>query len=212
MNQVPQLNLVNNEINEIKLNRRDKKDRVEKRPKVEEEIKRISQEIYIRWKSNKLMRERNYTHEQAIHKSEERWKKESAEVTRLFYKAAVIENTILGDEDITTRKKKRETKRKENQHPYLLFCKENREEVAKKFKPKEVLTELSKMWKALSEDEKQKYIVMAKRNKEMEQNEQNDIPTQVTHAMPSVQTVQIEQAVPSDYQIQNPLIQGQPPF
>ena len=60
------------------------------------------------------MRERNYTHEQAIHKSEERWKKESAEVTRLFYKAAVIENTILGDEDITTRKKKRETKRKEN--------------------------------------------------------------------------------------------------
>ncbi|KAL7714617.1 hypothetical protein QTN25_007920 [Entamoeba marina] len=143
-----------------------KKRKNEHRPEHREDmLKEIAQEIYIRWKVRKLVKERGYNEERAEKKAEKRWKKETADVTRLFYKAAIMENTMLGDEDVFTKKRKKEAKIKENCHPYLLFCKEHREQLSNKHNGKDILTILSSMWKKLDPSEKAKYVDSAKRNK-----------------------------------------------
>ncbi|ELP93344.1 hypothetical protein EIN_057290 [Entamoeba invadens IP1] len=152
----------------------------------EENLKEIAQEIYIRWKTRKLIRERNYDDDRAEKKAEKRWRKETAEVTRLFYKAAILENTMLGDDETIGKKKKKEAKIKEDCHPYLLFCKEHREELSSKYNGKEVLTILSEMWKKLDPLEKNRYVESAKKNK-------------LSHA-PHPQSTPIQQNIyPRDY-------------
>ncbi|EKE40032.1 hypothetical protein ENUP19_0209G0005 [Entamoeba nuttalli] len=138
----------------------------------EEMLKEIAQEIYIRWKVRKLLREQSYDVERAEKKAERRWRKETADVTRLFYKAAIMENTMLGDEESLGRKKKKEAKIKEDCHPYLLFCKEHREQLGTKYNGKEVLTILSEMWKKLDPVEKDKYNLLAKKNKMIQTTQQ----------------------------------------
>nr|BAN41473.1 hypothetical protein [Entamoeba invadens] len=148
----------------------------------EENLKEIAQEIYVRWKTRKLVKERSYDLERAEKKAEKRWKKETAEVTRLFYKAAIMENTVLGDEESIGKKRKKEAKIKEDCHPYLLFCKEHRDELSAKYGGKEVLSVLSEMWKKLGPEEKNKYIEVAEKNKlnktkQQEQQQQQGMMT-----------------------------------
>lgn len=159
----------------------------------EELLKELAEEIYIRWKvkkmkekhekemKDKLMEEKlEFDELKAEKKAEKRWRKETADTTRLFYKAAMLENTMLGDDEMLFRKKKKEAKIKEDCHPYLLFCKEHREQLGNKYNGKEVLTLLSDRWKKLDQTERNKYIDMAKKNKmiqnQMIEDDQMDAP------------------------------------
>ena len=58
-------------------------------------------------------------------------------------------------------------------NPFLLYCKDHRENVREKGSRVKGMCTLSSMWKALGEEEKQKYVDMARQNKakDMKQNE-----------------------------------------
>ena len=108
-------------------------------------------------------------------KMAKRWRKESSEVTRLFIKAALLEHAMLGEDEILVRKKKKEAKIKENCHPYLLFCKEQREELGSRYNGKEILSVLSDMWKKLSSEEKAQYAEKAQKNKRLQTDTFNQV-------------------------------------
>ena len=115
-----------------------------------------------------------FAEEQSIKKIERRWKKESNDIVKLYLKAAMLENAMLGENEVMVRKKKKETKIREECHPYLLFCKEHREELANGYNGKDVLSVLSDMWKKLDPVEKEKYTEKAKRNKKLQSETVNE--------------------------------------
>ncbi|KAL7717865.1 HMG box domain-containing protein [Entamoeba marina] len=103
----------------------------------------------------------------AEEEAERRWETETDEVTQLYQKTAVIENVLLGEDGYLLKRKKTEgVKRKEDWHPYLLFCKEHREELkVEGHNGNELMSMLSTKWKDLSDGEKLRYSEIAKENK-----------------------------------------------
>ncbi|KAL7712568.1 HMG box domain-containing protein [Entamoeba marina] len=119
----------------------------------------ITKAIYIRWKTNKLVNERQMDLAKAKTKALSKWKKITDEKKQQYYKIACIECHLLNDGDAI--------KRKEECHPYLLFCKEHRDEVkAQGNNGNEVMKILSNKWNALSPKERKAYKDKATENKE----------------------------------------------
>ncbi|KAL7722102.1 HMG box domain-containing protein [Entamoeba marina] len=127
----------------------------EKMEKREEDLFSLAKGIYIKWKGREIMREDpNIIKKNAEEEAERRWETETDEVTQLYQKTAVIENKTEG------------VKRKEDWHPYLLFCKEHREELkVEGHNGNELMSMLSTKWKDLSDGEKLRYSEIAKENK-----------------------------------------------
>ncbi|EKE41176.1 hypothetical protein ENUP19_0172G0022 [Entamoeba nuttalli] len=134
----------------------------------EQEKIEIAQAIYIRWKTKKLINERLLTPEKAKAKATAKWSKLDEDKMQKFYKVASIECHLLNEDGTYGKRKKGDiTKRKEEYHPYLLFCKENRDRVkAEGHTGNEIMKYLSNMWKAMSEDERKKYKDLAQHNKD----------------------------------------------
>ena len=186
----PQIQTYTKPIEPITTDRKPRKKRTDTKPEQrDEQLKDLALEIYIRWKLRKMqekhfkdVQERiergeevvEFAEEQSIKKIERRWKKESADVVKLYLKAAMMENAMLGEDVVMVRKKKKETKIKEECHPYLLFCKEHREEIANGYTGKDVLSVLSDMWKKLDPVEKEKYAEKAKKNKRLQNEMTNE--------------------------------------
>ena len=134
----------------------------------EQEKLEIAQMIYIRWKVRKLMSDKQMTLEKAKAKAQAKWNKMDEEKMTKFYRIASIECHLLNEDESYGKKKKVDiSRRKEENHPYLLFCKENREKIRLEgHAGNDVMKALSDMWKSLPENEKNKYIELAKKNRD----------------------------------------------
>jgi hypothetical protein len=86
-----------------------------------------------------------------------------------------IENALLSDSVTIKKKRKADTsRRKEEWHPYLLFCKMKREELqAQGISGNAIMKQLSHMWKNLSEKDKQRFVETAKENKRKDLEKEN---------------------------------------
>ena len=139
------------------------------RQEQQEQVKlEIAQLIYIRWKVRKLLSEKQMTLEKARAKAQAKWNKLDEEKMTKFYRIASIECHMLNEDESLGKKKKVDiSKRKEENHPYLLFCKDNRDKVRNEgHSGNDVMKVLSDMWKSLPENEKNRYIDLAKKNRE----------------------------------------------
>ena len=152
----------------------------------------------------KKLEKSEMTENEKIMKIEKKWKKISSENKMLYEQLAYIEMVFLGNFCVMKKKRKQDTsRRKEDWHPYLLFCKQNRENVISEgISGSSVMKKLSFLWKNLSEKEKEKYVIEAKQNKqkdlENEMNEKNKIeffnpPTNLT--IPVVSNIPIVDVV-----------------
>ena len=139
----------------------------EKEDEQEQERLEIAKMIYIRWKIRKLMQEKQMTIEKARQKALLKWGKMDEEKMLKFYRIASIECHMLNEDECYGKKKKIDvSKRKEEHHPYLLFCKDHRDKVKSEgHSGNEVMKVLSEMWKELPEEIKNKYREIAKVNK-----------------------------------------------
>ncbi|BFU20139.1 high mobility group box domain containing protein [Entamoeba histolytica HM-1:IMSS-B] len=168
---------------------RDKKEKKksEKKPKKEgarelkrrkkEEIATLSKEIYTMFVKRSLLAS-GLSEEEAEKKVDKRWKKAGHEVKVVYEQLAYIESVLIGNAAVMKKKRKADTsRRKEDWHPYLLFCKVKRDSVVNDgISGSAVMKRLSVMWKNLSDKEREKYTVLAKENKrkdlEKEANEE----------------------------------------
>ena len=108
------------------IEKKPRKKRAENKPERKEEmLKDLAQEIYIRWKVKKMQEKAAketkkemttdeflpFTDETLEKKAMKRWKKETAETTKLFFRAALIENLMLGEDEFAPmiKRKKKET-------------------------------------------------------------------------------------------------------
>ncbi|BFU18316.1 high mobility group box domain containing protein [Entamoeba histolytica HM-1:IMSS-B] len=149
----------------------------EKNERREGELTDLARGIYMKWKGRELVRENpTLTMKIAEERALELWETEQEDVIQTYFKTAIIENVLLGEEGYSIKKKKNDgMKRKEEWHPYLLFCKEHREELKQEgVSGNEVMTMLSDKWKALSEDERSHYSELAKENKKRDLGDEEE--------------------------------------
>ncbi|ELP88160.1 hypothetical protein EIN_223730 [Entamoeba invadens IP1] len=174
--------------NYSRTDKKQKKKDKEKKPRKEgvremkkrkkEELANISREIYEMFVKRTLI-SGGMTESEAMLKIEKKWKKAGSEVKKTFEQLAFIECSLIGDLAVMKKKRKADTsRRKEEWHPYLLFCKMNRESLSTEgISGSTVMKKLSDTWKTLPETEKAKYCEMAKENKkrdlELEGNKSN---------------------------------------
>ena len=113
--------------------------------------------------------------EETERKMEKKWKKLPHDVKMIYDQLAYIENALLSDTVTIKKKRKADTsRRKEEWHPYLLFCKMKREELqAQGITGNAVMKQMSQMWKNLNEKDKQRYIETAKENKRKDLEKEN---------------------------------------
>ena len=140
----------------------------EKNERRETELSELARSIYIKWKGREFHKENpTISIQDCEKKAASQWVEEPDEVVQVYYKTAVMENVLLGEEGFLYKKKKNEgSKRKEDWHPYLLFCKQHREELKQEgVSGNEVMSMLSEKWKALPEEERRRYAEIAKENK-----------------------------------------------
>ena len=149
----------------------------EKNERRDMEIADLAKSIYIKWKGREIHKENPAV---SILECEKRaamnWDAETDDVTQAYFKTALMENVLLGEETYMFKKKKAEgSKRKEEWHPYLLFCKEHREELrSQNVSGNDVMTILSEKWKALPEEERARYAGIAKENKRRDLGDEED--------------------------------------
>ncbi|ELP95182.1 hypothetical protein EIN_429580 [Entamoeba invadens IP1] len=150
-----------------------------------EDVEEMAQALYIYWKSRDIARSGECDYEEANERAEFMWKNEANEkIIDEFKKAAAVQIVMLGGEYIGNKRKRQVKnefgKNRAECNPFLLFCKDHRENVREKGSRGKGMTTLSSMWKELSEDEKQRYIGRAKVNKTKElKGEEN--PTDPIH-------------------------------
>ncbi|ELP87126.1 hypothetical protein EIN_496710 [Entamoeba invadens IP1] len=132
----------------------------------------IAEAIFVRWKTRKLMKERDIEYQTAKTKAQSKWSKLSDDKIQKFYRIATIECHLLNEDGLSGKKKIGDiSKRKEEYHPYLLFCKENREKVKEEgFTGNEIMKHLSELWKEMPEDKKKKYQDLALQNRNKNNN------------------------------------------
>ena len=106
--------------------------------------------------------------EEANEKAEQMWEEAPEETKELFRRAAVVQDIMLGG---AMGKRRRHTKGGEfaqnraEYNPFLLYCRDHRENVREKGSRGKGMSTLSAMWKELPESEKEKYQELAKANK-----------------------------------------------
>ncbi|KAL7721090.1 HMG box domain-containing protein [Entamoeba marina] len=151
-----------------------KKEKKNKKKKgVNEDVEEMALALFIYWKSKDLMRTGTCQYEEACEKAELMWTNETDDTTmELFKKAAAVQIVMLGGE-FTTQKKRKQVRsdlerNRAECNPFLLYCKDHRENVREKGSRGKGMTTLSNMWKALPENEKEKYQELAKQNKSKE--------------------------------------------
>ncbi|KAL7719085.1 HMG box domain-containing protein [Entamoeba marina] len=171
-----------------------------KKKEVNEDVEEMALALFIYWKSKDLMRTGTYQYEEASEKAELMWKDETDDTTlELFRKAAAVQIVMLGGLYVAPKKRKQARSDLERNraecNPFLLYCKDHRENVREKGSRGKGMTTLSNMWKALPENEKEKYQELAKQNKSKEKEKlaeaQNsnlhDVnPPLVNHSNPSL--------------------------
>ncbi|ELP86913.1 hypothetical protein EIN_314720 [Entamoeba invadens IP1] len=141
-----------------------------KKKEVNEDVEEMAQALFIYWKSKELLRTNEYQYDDANEKAEELWHEEADEQTLdLFRKAAAVQIVMLGGEFVA-QKKRRQAKSEMDRNraecnPFLLFCKDHRDNVREKGSRGKGMTTLSGMWKLLPDEEKEKYVTAAKQNK-----------------------------------------------
>ncbi|KAL7714619.1 HMG box domain-containing protein [Entamoeba marina] len=153
-----------------------------KRDSSNEEVEEMAQALFIYWKSRDIVRTGECDFDEANEKAELMWKEETNEHTLdAFRKAAAVQIVMLGGEYVGNKRRRQVKsefgKNRAECNPFLLFCKDHRENVREKGSRGKGMTTLSTMWKNLTEDEKTKYVEMAKTNKSKEiKNEANEVP------------------------------------
>lgn len=151
-----------------------KEDRKQKKRKeVNEDVEEMAQALFIYWKVKELMKTGVCQYEEANERAESMWRHEMDDATLdLFRKAAAVQIVILGGEFIPQKKRKHQRNDVERNraecNPFLLFCKDHIENVREKGSRGKGMTTLSTMWKQLTDKEKEKYVEMAKQNKNRE--------------------------------------------
>ena len=149
----------------------------EKNERRDNEIADLAKAIYIKWKGKEIHKENPTS---PLIECEKRaslnWDNEPDEVTQVYFKTAVMENVLLGDDCGMYKKKTKEVnKRKEDWHPYLLFCKEHREELKNdNVSGNDVMTMLSEKWKSLPDEERARYGMIARENKKRDLGDDED--------------------------------------
>ncbi|ELP90028.1 hypothetical protein EIN_403620 [Entamoeba invadens IP1] len=141
----------------------------EKSERREGELNDLAKAIYMKWKGREYLREApTLTMKQAEERASAVWDTEPEDITQRYYKTAIIENVLLGEDGYLFKKKKNDgMKRKEEWHPYLLFCKQHREELKQEgVSGNEVMAMLSDKWKSLTEEERGNYAEQARINKQ----------------------------------------------
>ncbi|BFU26759.1 hypothetical protein EHI8A_002360 [Entamoeba histolytica HM-1:IMSS-B] len=174
-------------------NKEDKK--LKKKKEINEDVEEMAQALFIYWKSKELMRSKDIQYEEANEKAELLWKDKIDDGTlELFRKAAAVQIVMLGGEFIAQKKKKIQKcsfeRNRAECNPFLLFCKDHKENVREKGSRGKGMTTLSNMWKELPDSEKEKYLEIAKQNKSKERRCLNkDIQEQDNLAVPSIQSI-----------------------
>ena len=89
------------------------------------------------------------------------------EQLKLYGDLAFIESVFFGNSIPLKKKRKADTsKRKEEWHPFLLFCKEHRDGVLKEgYTGSSVMSVLSARWKELPKADQDRYKTLARENK-----------------------------------------------
>ena len=155
-----------------------------------EEVEEMAQALYIYWKSRELIKtEECDDYEEANERAEILWKEETNEkVLDDFRKAAAVQIVMLGGEVVANRKRKQNRseygKNRAECNPFLLFCKDHKENVREKGSRGKGMTTLSNMWKDLPDSEKAKYIDIARENKAKELRTEADLVHGIQTAQP----------------------------
>ena len=130
--------------------------------------------------------------DEANEKAEQMWAEETEDLRDLFRRAAVVQDIMLGN---AMGKKRRQGKSEYAQNraeynPFLLFCKDHRENVREKGSRGKGMSTLSSMWKDLPEEEKGKYLDLAKANKAKDSSKTADASAStVQDPQPTLQDV-----------------------
>ncbi|KAL7719416.1 HMG box domain-containing protein [Entamoeba marina] len=132
-----------------------------------EEIEELSHAVYIYWKAKEMVKTKEFDVDDANEKAEQMWADENEDVRETFRRAAVVQDIMLGN---AMGKKRRQGKSEYAQNraeynPFLLYCRDHRENVREKGSRGKGMSTLSAMWKDLPESEKERYQEQAKANK-----------------------------------------------
>ena len=128
----------------------------EEKRKRKEELQMLSREIFEMFMKRKYLSV-DLSDEEIERKMDKKWKKLPHDMRKVYENLAYIENTLLSDNVTMKKKRKADTsRRKEEWHPYLLFCKMKRDSVVNEgITGNAVMKRLSTLWKNLSEKEKE---------------------------------------------------------
>ena len=156
----------------------DKTKKKKKRETNNEEVEEMAQALYIYWKSRDIVKNGECDYEEANERAEIMWKSEENEkILDDFRKAAAVQIVMLGGEYIGNKPKRHVRsefgKNRAECNPFLLFCRDHRENVREKGSRGKGMITLSSMWKDLSFEEKNRYIEKAKLNKAKDSAMQN---------------------------------------
>ena len=138
-----------------------------------EDVDELAQALFVYWKSREIMKEGECDYEEANDRAETIWKEETNEhLIETFKKAAAVQVVMLGGEYYGTKRRRQVKsdygKNRASSNPFLLYCKDHKENVREKGGRGKGMTTHSTMWKGLPEEEKLKYVEMAKTNKTKE--------------------------------------------
>ncbi|EAL50048.2 high mobility group box domain containing protein [Entamoeba histolytica HM-1:IMSS-B] len=164
------------------------KTKKKKRDIANEDVEEMAQALYIYWKSRDIVKAGECDYDEANERAEIMWKNEENEkILDDFRKAAAVQIVMLGGEYIGNKRKRQVRsefgKNRAECNPFLLFCRDHRENVREKGSRGKGMTTLSSMWKDLPETEKIRYVELAKTNKTKEIHVDNvkpvvdDMPT-----------------------------------
>ncbi|ELP88356.1 hypothetical protein EIN_227890 [Entamoeba invadens IP1] len=178
INAVYEQEQLNNPMNTVPPVEQEMKERKRKPSMYTEEIEELSHAVYIYWRAKEMVKTKEYEVDEANEKAEQMWASESEDIRETFRRAAVVQDIMLGN---AMGKKRRQGKSEFAQNraeynPFLLFCKDHRENVREKGSRGKGMSTLSQMWKDLPETDKEKYQEQAKQNKAKEISAKSDVP------------------------------------
>ena len=161
---------VSGEMRDMSNQYQEMKDSKRKKTMYTEDVEELAHAVYIFWKAREMVKNKEFEIEEANNRAETMWLNENEDTRDIFKRAAVVQEIMLGN---VLSKKKHPSKsdvslNRANSNPFLLFCKDHRENVREKGSRGKGMTTLSQMWKDLPQSEKDKYIKLAKDNKDKE--------------------------------------------
>ena len=147
--------------------------RQRKKREVNEDVEELAQALFVYWKTKDLLRTTALSCEDANELAEQAWLEEVDDATaELFRTAAAVQIVILGGEYIApTKRRPQKYATAPTEHnraecnPFLLYCRDHKENVREKGARGKGMMTLSGMWKQLPESEKEVYQQKARENK-----------------------------------------------